>query len=45
MRAEADVTLVVLQHGMWGRPLHMEYIEKTLKEVHGEEKIVVVSCG
>jgi hypothetical protein len=27
-----DVHLVVLQHGLWGKPVHVEHMEKLLME-------------
>ncbi|ORZ20305.1 putative serine esterase-domain-containing protein [Absidia repens] len=38
-----DITLVVLQHGLWGKSSHMGYIERSLREKLQEESIVVLN--
>lgn len=45
MRAEkTKVTLVVLQHGLWGKPVHMQYIEDSLIEAYGDKNVAIVGA-
>ncbi len=45
MRGPQDVALVVLQHGMWGMPADMAYVEATIKARTNPRRVVVLNAG
>jgi myosin-crossreactive antigen len=36
--------LVVLVHGLWGNPGHLDYVAKSLRDRYGDEELVVLAC-
>lgn len=36
--------LVVLIHGLWGNPHHLDYIAKSLRDRYAEEELVILAC-
>jgi hypothetical protein len=37
-----DITLVVLQHGLWGKSSHMNYIEQSLTAQFKDDPTVII---
>ncbi|EXJ54435.1 hypothetical protein A1O7_09774 [Cladophialophora yegresii CBS 114405] len=36
--------LIVLVHGLWGNPAHLDYVAKSLRDRYGDEDLVVLAC-
>ena len=36
--------LVVLVHGLWGNPGHLNYLAKTLRDRYSDDELIVLAC-
>ncbi|ORZ01676.1 putative serine esterase-domain-containing protein [Syncephalastrum racemosum] len=43
MASDKGITLIVLQHGLWGVQSHMNYIETKLKDTLDSERVVILN--